>query len=91
MRHIPKAGAVCGNSARTDLCGGQGVTSVPTATIIIPRPHCFGIRKRSLIRFLGSWSTGHSLGGWVADTRPWRWATNKMLRLGAGRLGLGWQ
>lgn len=33
MRHIPKAGAVCGNSARTDLCGGQGVTSVPTATI----------------------------------------------------------
>ncbi len=25
MRHIPEAGAVCGNSARTDLCGGQGV------------------------------------------------------------------
>ena len=21
-RHVPKAGAVCGNSARTDLCGG---------------------------------------------------------------------
>ena len=33
MRHLPKAGAVCGNSARTDLCGGQGVTSVPTATV----------------------------------------------------------
>ncbi len=32
MRHIPEAGAVCGNSARTDLCGGRGVTSVPTAT-----------------------------------------------------------
>ena len=32
MRHIPEAGAVCGNSARTDLCGGQGVTFVPTAT-----------------------------------------------------------
>ena len=32
MRHIPEAGAVCGNSARTDLRGGQGVTSVPTAT-----------------------------------------------------------
>jgi len=25
MRHIPEAGAVCGNSARTDLRGGQGV------------------------------------------------------------------
>jgi hypothetical protein len=32
MRHIPEAGAVCGNPARTDLRGGQGVTSVPTAT-----------------------------------------------------------
>lgn len=32
MRHTPEAGAVCGNSARTDLCGGRGVTSVPTAT-----------------------------------------------------------
>ena len=31
-RHLPKAGALCGNSARRDLCGGQGVTSVPTAT-----------------------------------------------------------
>ena len=24
MRHILEAGAVCGNSARTDLCGGAG-------------------------------------------------------------------
>jgi len=35
MRHIPEAGAVCGNSARTDLCGGRGVTSVPTATVLL--------------------------------------------------------
>jgi hypothetical protein len=27
----PEAGAVCGNSARTDLCGGRSVMSVPTA------------------------------------------------------------
>jgi hypothetical protein len=38
MRHIPEAGAVCGNSARTDLRGGQGVTSVPTATLINSNP-----------------------------------------------------
>jgi len=38
MRHIPEAGAVCGNSARTDLCGGRWVTSVPTATDIPPCP-----------------------------------------------------
>ena len=37
MRHIPEAGAVCGNSARTDLCGGRGVTSVPTATEVMQR------------------------------------------------------
>jgi hypothetical protein len=32
-RHIPKVGAVCGNSACTDLCGGRLVTAVPTAII----------------------------------------------------------
>ena len=31
-RHAPEAGAVCGNSARTDLCGGWQVTAIPTAT-----------------------------------------------------------
>src|SRR5215475_8690415 len=29
----PKVGAVCGNSARTDLCGGRLVTAVPTAIV----------------------------------------------------------
>jgi hypothetical protein len=32
QRHAPKVGAVCGNAARTDLCGGREVISVPTAT-----------------------------------------------------------
>src|SRR5207249_221162 len=30
-RHTPKVGAVCPNWARTDLCGGRSVMSVPTA------------------------------------------------------------
>jgi hypothetical protein len=30
-RQIPKVGAVCGNSARTVLCGGRPVMGVPTA------------------------------------------------------------
>src|SRR5713226_8709737 len=30
-RHTPKVGAVCGKSARTDLCGGRSAMSVPTA------------------------------------------------------------
>ena len=30
-RHSPKAGAVCGNSARTDLGGGRSAMTVPTA------------------------------------------------------------
>ena len=29
---LSEAGAVCSNSARTDLCGGRRVTVVPTAT-----------------------------------------------------------
>jgi hypothetical protein len=31
-RHVLKAGAVCGSSARRDLCGGWQVTAIPTAT-----------------------------------------------------------
>jgi hypothetical protein len=30
-RHAPKVGAVCGNSARTDLGGGRSAMTVPTA------------------------------------------------------------
>ena len=30
-RHTPKVGAVCGNSARTDLGGGRSAMTVPTA------------------------------------------------------------
>src|SRR6516165_12198259 len=30
-RHTPEVGAVCPNWARTDLCGGRSVMSVPTA------------------------------------------------------------
>jgi hypothetical protein len=30
-RQTPAVGAVCGNSARTDLCGGRSAMGVPTA------------------------------------------------------------
>src|SRR5215468_12742642 len=30
-RHTPEVGAACGKAARTALCGGRGVTRVPTA------------------------------------------------------------
>ena len=30
---LPEAGALCSNSASTDLCGGRRVTVVPTATL----------------------------------------------------------
>lgn len=33
-KHRVKRRAVCGNSARTDLCGGWQVTAIPTATVI---------------------------------------------------------
>src|SRR5271168_4461653 len=36
-RQTPKVGAVCPNWARTDLCGGRGVTRVPTAKVVGPR------------------------------------------------------
>src|SRR5262245_25791997 len=32
LRQAPEVRAVCGNAARTDLCGGLGATPVPTAT-----------------------------------------------------------
>ena len=33
---LSKVGAVCGSSARTDLCGGRPVMAVPTAIPIFP-------------------------------------------------------
>jgi transposase len=46
MRHIPEVGPVCGNSARTDLCGGRGVTSVPTATSSVTEVGCLAHARR---------------------------------------------
>ena len=37
-RHTPEVGAICPNSARTDLCGGRSVMSVSTA-ILEREPH----------------------------------------------------
>lgn len=58
MRHIPEAGAVCGNSARTDLCGGRRVTSVPTATHEAIYQALYiqgrGALKRELVSYLRS-------------------------------------
>ena len=50
MRHIPEAGAVCGNSARTDLCGGRGVTSVPTATRPAPGRATHASKARHVLK-----------------------------------------
>ncbi|WP_347340277.1 reverse transcriptase domain-containing protein [Bradyrhizobium cytisi] len=33
-RHAPEVGAECGNSARSDLCGGRSVMGVPTANVV---------------------------------------------------------
>jgi hypothetical protein len=34
-RQTPKVGAECGNSARSDLCGGRSVMTVPTANLTV--------------------------------------------------------
>jgi hypothetical protein len=36
-RYSSKVGAVCGSSARTDLCGGRPAMTVPTATAVTPK------------------------------------------------------
>jgi hypothetical protein len=38
MRHIPEAGAVCGNPARTDLRGGRGVNLRSYRNTYLPAP-----------------------------------------------------
>src|SRR5258708_23155310 len=43
-RHSPEVGAVCGKAARTDLCGGRGAISVPTATDLRGAPESSAIR-----------------------------------------------
>ena len=44
----PEAGAVCGSSARTDLCGGRGVIPVPTASAGSDTHLCLTDRTRCL-------------------------------------------
>src|SRR3984957_9336386 len=39
--YTPEVGAVCPNWARTDLCGGRGVTRVPTAKVARTSPNAF--------------------------------------------------
>jgi hypothetical protein len=55
-RQTPEVGAVCGKSARTDLCGGRPVMDVPTA---IPNFRSFDISARIRSRRL-------------AMRQPWR-------------------
>ena len=45
----PEIGAVCGKAARTDLCGGRSVMSVPTATGALARRAMRG-RPRVAVR-----------------------------------------
>jgi hypothetical protein len=44
-RQTPEVGAVCGNPARTDLCGGRSAISVPTANRALRRR---GIRTETM-------------------------------------------
>jgi len=68
MRHIPEAGAVCGNSARTDLRGGRGATSVPTATFVFLKP----LRPRFAAR------PPTRVASYVCVTTPtWRWIVSR--------------
>ncbi|RYZ37332.1 MAG: hypothetical protein EOP49_31800 [Sphingobacteriales bacterium] len=58
-RHVPEAGAVCGSSARTDLCGGWQVTAIPTAThpsavSLLDSRRSTRVKKACPTRLLGS-------------------------------------
>jgi hypothetical protein len=61
-RQTPKVGAVCGNSARTVLCGGRSVMSVPTA-LDTPNRHCV---ERSNPRDDRRRCAGFFIQGWRA-------------------------
>src|SRR5713226_6165734 len=59
-RHTPKVGAVCPNWARTDLCGGRSVMSVPTAISGI-RARAMYLRCRDNSRWIGQNSPAESV------------------------------
>ena len=80
-RHVPKAGAVCGSSARTDLCGGRQVTAVPTATItpstgqhgstngLLYLQHTSGVRAAAIQSLLATAQlNGIEPYAWLKDT-----------------------
>jgi len=49
-RQSSKVGAVCGNAARTVLCGGRSAMIVPTATIDSSRAQISGVNFLSPVR-----------------------------------------
>ena len=55
-RQTPEVGAVCGQAARTDLCGGTGVTRFPTAIAMGAPVRCsreFGMKWRVMLELVG--------------------------------------
>src|SRR5712691_10199261 len=55
----PEVGAVCGKAARTDLCGGRGVTRVPTATTL--HAACVALSARQIQRRAAKSVSGHTV------------------------------
>ena len=76
-RHAPKAGAVCGSSARTDLCGGWQVTAIPTATK----------RWTALSRYLDDGAVPIDNNHIEQQIRPWALGRKNWLFAGSLRSG----
>jgi len=61
-RHSPKAGAVCGNSARTDLSGGRSaMTVLPHFTLSLVGPDPKRSSTRSTFAYRDLWNVRPSL------------------------------
>src|SRR5437764_6896313 len=67
-RHTPKVGAVCPNWARTDLCGGRSVMSVPTA-ISEMSSQIILLKGRADLRESSATMMGPVVGGLFSSTQ----------------------
>jgi hypothetical protein len=68
----PEVGAVCGQAARTDLCGGREVTRVPTATAA--RVHHAAQRRGGCVAACGAGAEARSR---PASRHPDKWGRSR--------------
>src|SRR5215213_132578 len=83
-RQLPKVGAVCGNAARTVLCGGRPVMGVPTAIPSVFEIDSLLSKIEPLARLtdaLERMVSGRTKAHEIERLLPWDWKAERLVNI----------